>query len=215
MKQPPDVKTGGRLVCATGVLAACAGLVACSRHDAPAPTESHPAPTPAPSAPAPAAPLALGPNLRIVPQGPTFEVIPGVGFGPIRFGATVETVERLMESPCEIKTDDLCRDLARGADFVLKDGVVVEMRAYRQLRPTLPPGDHFGIFNGRMRNGVQFGMLESGVKELYGAPKKIEPVTEKNPASTVAVHHYDGMRIEYDRIENGNVVVGAFIITKP
>jgi hypothetical protein len=150
-----------------------------------------------------------------VPTGPLFEIIPGKGLGPIRLGATVATIERLMELPCEIKTETLCRYLGRGADFVLKDGAAVEMRVYRRDRPTTPAGAYFGVFNGRMRNGVDFEELPFAVKEIMGAPKKVETVSDGGPAHTVEVHSYDGLRIEYDRLPNGNNVVGAFVIVPP
>jgi hypothetical protein len=33
-------------------------------------------------------------------------------------------------------------------------------------------------------------------------------------ANAVEIHHYDGMQIEYDRLDNGNLVVGGIVISK-
>jgi len=198
---------------ALAVLAA----TACSRTPT---SETKPSPSQAPAAPSVTRVPELPPpgvarTSWPVPTGPVFEIIPGKGIGPIRFGATLPTIERLMEVPCEIKTDEVCRYLGRGAEFFLKDGALVEIRVHRPERPTTPAGATFGMFNGRMRNGVQFGMLPFAVKEIMGPPKKVTPVADGGPAHTLEIHDYDGLRIEYDRLPNGNNVVGAFVITKP
>jgi hypothetical protein len=166
---------------------------------------------------APVRPTDLGDNLRVptawpIPVGPKLEILPGEGLGPIRFGATVATIERLMEAPCEVKTEASCLYIGRAAEFILKDGAASEIRAYRQDRPATP-GNVYGIFNGRLRNGVTFLMKESGVRELMGPPLKQDTVPGGGPNDTVSVATYPGIRIEYDRIPNGNIVVGGVVIT--
>lgn len=137
-----------------------------------------------------------------------------MGVGPIRFGATVQTIERLMGAPCEIRTDDACRYIVRAIEFKLKDGVVEEMHIHRRDRQAMPDGRTYGIFNGRMQEGVAFFMLPSGVQELIGKPQEVEPVKDPGPWNMVEVHDYPGMRLEFDRIDNGNTVLGGFILTK-
>jgi hypothetical protein len=127
----------------------------------------------------------------------------------------VETIERLMQLPCEIRTPDSCRYIGRAIEFFLKDGVTVEMHIHRRDRPTTPEGRVFGVFNGRTPEGVAFFMLPSATDELLGPPKKIEPVKEGGPWGTVEIRHYPGMRLEFDRISNGNVVLGGIVITAP
>ena len=149
-----------------------------------------------------------------IPTGIQLEIVPGQGVGPIRLGATVTTIERLMDAPCEFKTADVCRYVGRAVEFLLKDGVTYEIRAHRLSRPTTPKGSVFGVFNGRMRAGVAFVMLPTAVREFLGPPSKIEPVTEGGDAHTVEVHHYDGLRIEFDRASNGNLIVGGMNIVR-
>jgi hypothetical protein len=172
------------------------------------------APPPAPSAAAPVPADAPNPFRKPVPipSGPRFPIEPGLGIGPIRFGATVATIERLMGVPCEIRTEDACRYLARGVEFFLKDGVAAEIHVHRTGRPTTPKPATFGIFNGLMREGVAAGMLKNAVPELIGPPLKVEPVTDPGDAHTIEVDHYRGMRIEYDQLDNGTVVVGGIVI---
>jgi len=149
-----------------------------------------------------------------VPSGPRFGIFAGQGIGPIRIGATVATIERHMEAPCELKTEDACRYVARAVEFILKDGVTSEIRIHRKDRVTTPKPMAFGIFNGRFPQGAQFFMLPAAVHEMIGAPKKIEAVKEGGEWNTAEIHHYDGMRLEFDRMDNGNLVLGGVIIRK-
>jgi hypothetical protein len=59
-------------------------------------------------------------------------------------------------------------------------------------------------------------MVPSAIQEHLGAPKRVERSQSAGTgaADRVEVHHYDGMRIEYDRIENGNLVVGGILLFK-
>lgn len=172
------------------------------------------------SAAAPIRPEDLPENQRVptawpLPTGPRLEIIPGQGVGPIRIGATVETIERLMTAPCEFRTENACRYVGRAVEFFLKDGVTEEIRVYRKDRPAEPAGRTYGIFNGSTRDGPSLGMLQNAVHGLTGNPLATKAVENGGAAHTVAIDDYEGMRIEYDRLESGNVVVGCIILRKP
>src|SRR5690349_10954966 len=147
--------------------------------------------------------------------------MPGKGFGPIRFGAHIDTIERLIGEPCEEKRDleggkQLCRFSAQAVDFVLKDGGAVEMRAHRLGRPFKPePKLDYGIFNGRFESGVAFGMVAPAVRELMGTPKSTRSIEGDNPNHTVEVFEYDGATLEFDRISENSVVLGGVILKAP
>lgn len=197
------------------VLAATLAGCTCSRTEGAGPAASA-----APSSSAPAPAESVSDRLRVdrvmrIPSGPVLEIIPGQGVGAIRLGATVETIERLMALPCEFKTEHACRYVGRAVEFFLDDqGVTNEIRMHRVDRPTTPEARTFGIFNGRMAEGVTFMMLPQGVQGLIGPPQKTEAVTQENPFHTVQVDSYDGMRIEYDRMSPEKIVVGGIILTK-
>jgi hypothetical protein len=152
-----------------------------------------------------------------IPVGPKLAITPGKGFGPIRFGAHLDTIERLMGEPCEEKREEAgkltCRYSAQAVDFVLENGAVTEMRAHRLGRPFKASGKpDYGIFNGSFENGVAFGMVPTAARELLGAPKKVNPVSGDNPFHTVEVHEYDGYRIEFDRLGPDRIVLGGVVL---
>lgn len=165
---------------------------------------------------APAPPKGLPP--RTVPtswpvaSGPAMAILAGKGVGPIRFGATVATIERLMMAPCEAKDADACRYYARGIEFLLKDGVVKEMHISRPGRPA-PKGFVYGIFNGSTPEGVTTLVLERAVPGLIGAPTKKETVADGGANGTVDSWQYPGMRIDFDRTET-KTVVGEIVLLK-
>ncbi len=199
-------------IAATSVMAGCT----CGSPDDDA-AKPPPSPAALPSASAtPAAALdpLVVPSVMRMPSGPLLEILPGQGVGAIRLGATVATIERLMSAPCEMKTEQACRYIARAVEFVLQDGVTVEIRIHRVDRAATPDGRTFGVFNGRMQEGVTLTMLPTGVRGLIGPPLKVEAVKDGGPANTVEIDHYKGMRIEYDQLPTGKVVVGGIIITK-
>ncbi len=155
-----------------------------------------------------------------IPVGPNLIITPGKGLGPIRFGARVETIERLIGEPCEEKREEagsvICRYSAQAVDFVLQNGVVTEMRAHRLGRPFKPePKLDYGIFNGRFAEGVAFGMLPAGARELLGAPKATRTISEANPNNTVEVYEYDGFSLEFDRTTPQTVVLGGVVLRAP
>jgi hypothetical protein len=51
---------------------------------------------------------ARGRKLHPLPQGLTMMVLPGQGVGPIRIGARLAHIERLMQARCEVQSEDLC-----------------------------------------------------------------------------------------------------------
>jgi hypothetical protein len=169
--------------------------------------------------PRPIAPLA--PEPWHVPVGITLLIEPGKGLGPIRFGARLETIERLMAEPCEQKRQDsehvlVCRYSAQAVEFFLSDGALSSVHVHRLGRPfgTEPKPD-FGIFNGRFEGGAALGMLMSGVQELLGKPKAVHPVKQANPYGTIERHEYNGFALEYDRLDADRVVLGGIVLTAP
>ncbi|HEY4106672.1 MAG TPA: hypothetical protein VGM44_22380 [Polyangiaceae bacterium] len=163
---------------------------------------------------APAAP----PSPDDLPSGPRLAILAGTGVGPIRFGATTETIERLMEAPCEIKTVDKCRYIKRAIEFELKDGVVDRMVIHRHERPAGPDAAGrpraYGFFNGGIPPYLGFGMVPAALRKELGPPQSTETVTTPNDFNTVARDTYPGMVLEYDRYTNGNVILGGVILTK-
>ena len=169
-----------------------------------------------PNAPASAA----GPRDRSfqIPIGPRLAILAGQGVGPIRIGANVATIERLMEAPCEIKAADKCRYIVRGVEFELKDGATDRIVIHRHERPAGPDAEGkpqtYGFFNGAIPPYLGFGMIPSAILKVLGPPTSIEKVTTPNDFNTVERDTYPGMVLEYDRYTNGNVILGGAIITK-
>jgi hypothetical protein len=160
----------------------------------------------------------LAPEVFHIPVGPRLGIVPGKGLGPVRFGATPETVERLLEGKCSIKTPTECRILSHAVDFTFKDGVVEEMRVHGEERPFMDSStDTYGIFNGRFLKGAQLGMYAQFVQETLGEPKRVEKFETPPPGryATVERHYYDDMVLEYDRLKNNNVVLAGVILTRP
>lgn len=169
----------------------------------------------APSTPSSASP-GTAPTSWPVPVGPGLAILPGKGVGSIRFGATIATIERLMEFPCEIKTDTLCGYNGRAIDFVLSNGVASEMHIHRVDRADAHLAHaKYGVFNGRLLNGVSPGMLRPAAVEMLGAPQRVEPVADGEPWGTIERHHYADMTIEYDKMPSGDIVVGGIVLTAP
>jgi hypothetical protein len=168
---------------------------------------SAPAPVPTPS-----------PSSFKVPIGPRLAILAGTGIGPIRFGATVATIERLMEAPCELKTPDKCRYIMQAVEFELKDGVVDRIVIHRHERPAGPDAkgvpQTYGFFNGGIPPYLGFGMIPSALIKELGPPASAEKVTTPNDFNTVERDTYPGMVLEYDRYTNGSIILGGVILTK-
>lgn len=153
-----------------------------------------------------------------VPVGPRFAILAGTGIGPIRFGATVATIERLMEAPCEVKTPDKCRYIVQAVEFELKDGVTDRIVIHRHERPAGPDAQGqpqvYGFFNGGIPPSLGFGMIPAALVKVLGQPTSVEKVTTANDFNTVERDTYPGMVLEYDRYTNGNLILGGVILTK-
>lgn len=168
-----------------------------------APPEEEKSPTPLP---------------RFIPtKGPQLVVIPGKGFGPIRFGATVETVERHMGAPCDQKTETRCVYFRQAAEFTFKDGVVAGMKAHisdRAIDGRPPAADKaYGSFNGAIPPQIMLGLHRHIVLEEFGEPERKEPAQNPPELGLVDRHIYDGVIFEYDKIKNGNIVLAGIEIT--
>jgi hypothetical protein len=154
-----------------------------------------------------------------IPSGPRLAILSGQGVGPIRIGATVQTIERHMSLPCELLTSELCRYFARAVDFHLKDGVVERVVVHRRDRAAGKDkrGKErvFGIFNGGIPPDFEVMMKQHVVMEHLGPPLKKESVKAPNQFDTVERHHYEGLVVEYDRYHNGQIVLGGVHIEKP
>jgi hypothetical protein len=156
-----------------------------------------------------------------IPVGPKLPIMPGKGLGPIRFGARLDTVERLMGEPCAEKREEpsgtmVCRYAAQAVEFYLEGGAVTKIHAHRLARPFKPDSKaDFGIFNGSFVEGASFGMLVAGAQESLGKPKAVRKVEGENAFSTIEVHEYDGFLLEYDRLGPERVVLGGVILTAP
>ncbi|HEX5100157.1 MAG TPA: hypothetical protein VFV94_11685 [Polyangiaceae bacterium] len=152
------------------------------------------------------------------PNGPMLAIEAGKGVGAIRIGATVATIERLMDKRCEVLTEELCRYITRGVDFHLVGGITNWIHVQRAGRPAGNDfrGEpvEFGFFNGAIPPDVRLGMIPSAIQEYLGPPERIEPVPQPNPASLVARDYYPGMVIEYDRYTNGKIILGGVRIMK-
>jgi hypothetical protein len=168
------------------------------------------------ASPAPAA-------ARRKPAGPQFPIEAGAGLGPIRFGSTVATVERHMQTKCEELTDSVCRYIGAGIELELKDGAVSGIVIHRLNRPVLPveggqagsEDRKWGMFAGGIPPNVFMMMVPEAVIEQIGKPKKTEAVDENNPNWTVRRDYYDGMVLEYDKNRaNNRLMLGQVRVLK-
>ncbi len=167
----------------------------------------------------PVAPVA--PEPWHIPVGISLPILPGQGVGPIRFGATVETIERLMQQPCDEKRQDApsrlaCRYSAHAIEFFLENGALQRVRIHRLGRPFFKePTPDFGIYNGRFESGVSLGMLQPAVQELLGKPRRVRSVQEPGLFNTVELHEYKDFVLEYDRSQSGQIVLGGIELSAP
>ncbi|MEO8983225.1 MAG: hypothetical protein ABI548_26930 [Polyangiaceae bacterium] len=174
----------------------------------------------APRAPATEAPAPAPPPMGTVqlPQGPVLAIEAGKGVGPIRLGATLPTIERLMEAPCEVKTATMCRYIVRAVEFELQNGVTERITVQRHERPAGPDAHGvpqvYGFFNGGIPPGVALGMVPSAVLKVLGPPQSVQNITTANDNGTIQRATYPGMVLEFDKYKNGKVMLGAVIIAK-
>jgi hypothetical protein len=103
-------------------------------------------------------------------------------------------------------------------EFLLENGVVKTVHVHRAGRPAgkdrAGNDAEYGFFKGAIRPDLQLGMIPSAIQEYLGPPKQVESRDVLGEALNVQVHRYDGLRIEYDRLPNGNLVMGGIIIVK-
>jgi len=217
-----------------GCAVACGSALACKSQDKP---QAQPLADVAPSASVVVNALAQpdptsGSKRRYVPQpaasriplpsGPRLAILAGKGVGPIRLGATRATVERHMASPCEVAnetaSETLCRYIGRAVDFHLSKGVVDKITVHRRDRPAGKDAKGqertFGIFNGGFPPDFEVMMKQEVIMDHLGPALKQEKVEGDNPNHTLERHFYDGMTVEYDRYDNGKMVLGGVIIEK-
>lgn len=197
-----------------GVTGALSGCQQCSPSagqkpsgQASAPASAPPRASAVPSVTPQAKPAPLGER---IPVGPRQIVLPGHGITAIRFGATVETIERHMKAPCDVKTETRCLYVKQAIDFTLDKGVLV--RAKVHLRDRLVPGypeRAFGTFYGGMQPDILLGLHRHIVHEEFGKPESSEQVGTGEKLGLVARDFYPGVILEFDKIDNGNVVLAA------
>ena len=153
--------------------------------------------------------------------GPQLLIQPNKGLGPIRFGATAATVERLIDAKpteiVEVNGLSVMKYQSHAAEFTLQDGTVVKMQIHgneREYHPGKGLGveNAYGIFNGAFSNGGKLGMYSKYAGQ--GEPKRVEKVAPGR-FPTVEKHYYENMVLEYDQLQNGNVVLAGVILTKP
>jgi hypothetical protein len=134
-------------------------------------------------------------------------------------GATTATIERLMEAPCEVKTADVCRYMGRGIEFLLENGVTKTVHIYRAGRPAgkdaAGQDAEYGFFRGAIPPDLQLGMIPAAIQEHLGQPQSVDKRDVTGPGEGVETHHYPGLTILYDRLENGNLVMSEMIVFKP
>ena len=151
-------------------------------------------------------------------MGMALPILPGQGVGPIRFGATKQTIERLMGVPCDDATETLCRYVGRAIDFKLEGGAVTEIRVSRKGREAKRAADgsiiEYGFYNGAILPDLYFGMQPGALQEQLGAPQKVETITPMGADGFAERHVYPGITLEYDRWSNDKLVLGAAILTK-
>lgn len=146
--------------------------------------------------------------------GPELIVVPGKGMSAIRFGTNFETLARHMEAPCDVRTETRCVYVDQAVDFGMKDGVVASMKIYRRDRrvPDVSGTRYFGSFHGAVPPSILPGLHRHVVEQEFGKPKSVTPVDPPGAEGLVERHFYDGLVFEYDRLENGNVVLATIEI---
>ncbi|HVR20260.1 MAG TPA: hypothetical protein VMS65_11205, partial [Polyangiaceae bacterium] len=169
--------------------------------------------------------LANRPQAEPFPMPPTpgtypfLAVLAGQGLGPIRIGATVAHVQRLMQQPCEARSENLCRYVNRGVDFNLVGGIVRSIYVQRAGRPggrsSTGQNLKFGFFQGMIPPDLRLGMLPEAIQQHMGPPQSIERVPGPNPQDTVERHYYPGLILEYDFWhDTQKLILGGIVVVK-
>ena len=203
------------LVCCVALIGALPGCSRCSAESNAQHADSGPALDAAARADAGSA----RPRGMRTPIGPRFAILPGKGISALRLGATVATIERHMQAKCEELTATRCRYVKHAVEFELVDGVTRSIyinSPERKAGGVEADGSPrlYGVFNGVILPDLMLGMTPQAIQQHLRAPKRVE----KAPPSahgTEEVHHYDGMLLEYDRIERtGLLALGGIKIVK-
>jgi len=150
---------------------------------------------------------------------PLMAVLAGQGAGAIRIGANVTQVERLMQRPCEVRSEHLCRYVQRAVDFNLVGGITQSIYIQRRGRPAGKNANgedvEFGFFQGMIPPDLKLGMTPEAIQEYLGKPERAEQVAGPNPQTTVWRHYYPGLVLEYDWVaETGKLMLGGILIVK-
>lgn len=157
-----------------------------------------------------------GPLGNPLPVGPPLEILPGQGIGPIRFGATFATVERHMANPCDERTETKCIYVKQAVEFTMKDGVVAHIQLHRRDRPAGKTAEgkprYYGSYYGGLHPEIVMGLHKHVAVAELQKPERVESLPKPDPNGTIERHHYPGLIVEYDRIPNGNTVLGGFQI---
>jgi hypothetical protein len=200
-----------------GLLVSIVGLaltVACKPK--PNPTKPAPSNSAQPSGSAAASASAVPRRSFVVPAGPAFAIEAGIGAGPVRFGATVATLERLMEGKCDELTDKFCRYIKAGVEYELKDGVVSGIVVYRHDRPVEgSPGKFWGRTRFAIAPDVTPRVVAGYAHSVLGKPESSETLDGKNPNRTVLREQYPGLVLEFDRGEyTKELILGSIRVLK-
>jgi len=208
----------GALLVMLGVSTQLGGCSRCSSGDGGSGgSGSGGAPSAAPSSAASAAgPWSSSPKVlgKRMPVGPRLVVQPGRGLSAIFFGATRQTIERHMQAPCDVATETRCGYVDAAVEFTLEGGVLSKVEVVARDRPVPgKPGAFYGTFRGILPPRVALGLHQHIVVEEYGKPDRQEDLELKAPTGPIARAYYDGLALEYERIENGNTVLAGMVIT--
>ena len=156
------------------------------------------------------------PRTLVVPSGPAFAIEAGGGLGPVRFGATVATIERLMEAKCDEISDKYCRYIPAGIEFELSKGVVSGIIVNRHDRAVAgSPGKTWGRTRCVIPPDISPRVIQTYVHSILGKPQASEVVDAANPNRTALRETYPGLLIEFDQGEyTRELIVGSIRIVK-
>jgi len=159
---------------------------------------------------------ALPPKPLVVPHGPAFAIEAGQGLGPVRFGATVATIERLVGSKCDEVSDKFCRYVLAGIEFELSKGAVSGINVYRHDRPVEgSPGKLWGRTQCAIPPDITPRVVLNYARSKLGKPLSSEEVKSENPNRTALIDTYKGLVLEYDRGEHTqDLILGSIRVTK-
>jgi hypothetical protein len=175
-----------------------------------------------------AKPVAAAPALKVpkvypqqfaAPVGPPLAVLPGRGLGPLRFGASLGTVERLLGTSCTKKTTDgdveHCLLTSYGVEVELREGHVSRLRVHGSERKfpgeNGAPAGSWGAFNGSFKGAV-LGMYAAVVAEQIGEPSSVQKLDPPEGATVMRHTYPHNTVLEYDKIANGNVVLASIVL---